>query len=78
MDYNEMLNELRPLVVNRAYATSQSGQNEIRNVVKRYLDANFSKNQLCNSNINVNLIFGGTTINDINSQSQSELQIQRQ
>lgn len=76
MKYNELVEQLTPLVTDLAYANSQSGKNEIYDKVMLYLNSNFSENDLKNANINVNIIMGRTAVNDINSQAQSEVQVQ--
>lgn len=78
MEHNVLIDELKPIVSDGAYARSSAGQNRISQVVMNYLDANFSENQLENSNINVNIIYGGTRINSLNSQAQSQVQYQNQ
>lgn len=76
MEYNDLVRQLAPIVTNGAYASSESGKNEITDRIMTYLDANIDKNTLDNANININLVLGRTAVNDMNSQAQSEAQLQ--
>ena len=76
MDKDQLIKELAPIIYNGDILNSISGQNAINESVMKYLNANYSKNDLENSNININIIMDRTVVNDIMSQSQGEIQTQ--